>query len=180
MVLRSLSCLPIGPHTGRLLRDVQRTNQLVHFAAAALDSNLCVRALRAPDSGFTQEDFDRLILKIAFVDLPLARVFDAESCASPELTRMLMGLATEREAAGRKVWHDTNRMIAHAPIDGTEARLIGGLECGDDAHRLAAAEGVSALGRRDLARYVAQRLPREESPRIRAALERAADALGGA
>jgi hypothetical protein len=88
-------------------------------------------------------------------------------------SRMLQGLATEREAAGRKVWHDTNLAIAHAPAEGTIARLLGGLEHGDDHHRLAAAEGLAHLRRADLRPYLAERLPRENLPRIRAVLERA-------
>lgn len=182
MVLRALACLPIGPWTGRLLAAAQRTNQVVHVAAGALDSNLLARTL-VDEAGeivdFDQDDFDRMMLRIAYLDLPLVRVFDAEKHASAELSRMLQGLATEREAAGRRVWHDTNRLIAHAPTAGTVARLIGGLECGDDEHRLAAAEGLATLGDHDLLRYVEERLPREDSPRVRIALQHAQQVLAG-
>jgi hypothetical protein len=179
MVLRCLACLPLGPATGRLLGEVQRTNQMVHVAAGALDSNLLARAVDAGGSagiGFGIEEFDRLILKLAFVDLPLRRAIGAERHANAELSRMLQGLATEREAAGRKVWHDTNRLIARAPTEGTVARLLGGLEHGDDEHRLAAAEGLGWLNRAELRPFVTERLGREQKPAIRAALERA---LGG-
>lgn len=175
MVLRALAALPVRPATGRLLGEVQRTNQVVHVAAGALDSNILARTLDegGADVGFGIEEFNRLMLKLAFVDLPLARAIDALGHANPELSRMLQGLATEREAAGRKVWHDTNLAIAHAPAEGTIARLLGGLEHGDDHHRLAAAEGLAHLGRADLRPYLAERLPRENLPRIRAVLERA-------
>lgn len=175
MVLRALAALPVRPVTGRLLGEVQRTNQVVHVAAGALDSNLMARALDEGGAaiGFGQDEFNRLMLKLAFVDLPLARAIDATRHANPELSRMLQGLATEREAAGRKVWHDTNLAIAHAPTEGTIARLLGGLEHGDDHHRLAAAEGLAHLDREDLRPYLLERLGRENLPRIRAVLERA-------
>lgn len=180
MLLRSMACLPIGPWTGRLLAAVQRTNQVVHFAAGAMDSNLVARTLddgTKSGSGFGREDFERLMLKLAFLDLPLARVFDVERHATAQLSRMLQGLATEREAAGRKVWHDTGRLIGFAPTDGTRARLIGGLEHGDDEVRLAAAEGVATLGEAGGLRFVEERLAREDSARVLAALERARDVL---
>lgn len=179
MVLRCLACLPIRPSTGRLLGEVQRTNQVVHVAAGALDSNLLARALDEGDAGtgFGVEEFDRLVLKLAFLDLPLHRAIDAERHANPELSRMLQGLATEREAAGRKVWHDTNRLLGRAPTSGTLARLLGGLEHGDDGHRLAAAEGLAELNRAELLPFVTERLPREERPAIRSALELARDRM---
>ncbi|MCC6785347.1 MAG: EboA domain-containing protein [Planctomycetes bacterium] len=186
MLLRSACCLPLGPWTGKLLAAVQRTNQVVHVAAGVLDSNQLARTLEqgaAATVGFGQDDFERMMLKLAFIDLPLARVFDAERHASPQLSRMLMGLATEREAAGRKVWADTNRLIAHAPAPGSLARLLGGLESGSDEHRLAAAEGLATLGRAraadpGLLRLVlGERLPREDSARVRTAIAAALEAI---
>jgi hypothetical protein len=176
MALRALACLPIGAATGRLLGDAQRTNHVNHVVAACLDSNLLARTLDAADprsTGFGREEFNRMILKLAFLDLPLRRVFGARRHADPELSGMLQGLATEREAAGRKVWHDTNRLIAHAPTAGTIARVVGGLEHGDDEHRLAAAEGVATLRQPWIRDLIAERLSREPRASIRAALERA-------
>ena len=46
-------------------------------------------------------------------------------------------------------------------------RLVGGLEHGDDAIRLAAAEGVRALGRDDLAAFARERIEREPREAIR-------------
>ena len=75
---------------------------------------LAVRALE--HAGFGEEDFNRLILKLAFLDLPLDRAQGVEKRANRSLSRMLHGLATERRAAGRTVWGDTARMIALAPL----------------------------------------------------------------
>ncbi|MHC4077544.1 MAG: EboA domain-containing protein [Planctomycetota bacterium] len=181
MVLRCLSCLPIGAATVELLGEAQRTNTVPHFEAAVCDSNLLARVLAAGNNSFGREDFNRMILKMAFIDLPLARVFDAEVHANEELSRMLQGLATEREAAGRVVWRDTNRVIARAPTDGTLARLAGGLEHGDDGTRLAAAEGLAHIHDEprneqlieQLIAFARERLDREPRAAIRDALRRA-------
>ncbi len=172
MLLRALHLLPVGPATVRALGEVQRTNVVSHLEAAVCDGDLLARTAAAGLDGFDRTAVDRLLLKIAFLDLPLARVFGAERLANAELSRMLQDLATEREAAGRGVWRDTWRLIGRAPCPGTAARLVGGLEHGDDGIRLAAAEGLLALNRRELAPFAAERLDREVREPIRAALRR--------
>lgn len=169
MLLRSLHFLPVGPTTVQLLGEVQRTNIVLHLEAAVCDGDLLVRTIGV--AGFDQAAANRMLLKLAFLDLPLARAFGAERFANPELSRMLQDLATEREAAGRSVWRDTWRLIGRAPCPGSIARLVGGLEHGDDGVRLAAAEGLRALGRKDLAPFAAERLPREGRESIRAVLQ---------
>jgi hypothetical protein len=176
ILLRALTVRPITAATARLLEEAQRTNMVVHFEAAACDSNLPARAAAHPSFG--REGFCRLILKAAFLDLAAERLFDAEALASPELSRMLQDLATEREAAGRSVWNGTNRLIAHAPVAGTVARLVGGLEHGDDRVRMSAAEGLAVLLRRrdgdgSLRAFALERLEREPRAAIRDALQRA-------
>lgn len=171
MVLRALAAEPISGATVRLLEEVQRTNMVTHFEAGVCDSNLAVRA--SADERFGIEGFNRLILKLAFLDLPAARVLDCERCANEELSRMLQGLATEREAAGRSVWPDTDRLSARAPTRGTLARLIGHLEHGDDRLRLAAAEGLALHAGGNVRAFLEERLPREPRPEIRAAIQRA-------
>ena len=149
---------------------MQRTNTGAHVEAGALDSNLATRAL---DAGLLpREDFHRLVLKLAFSDLPVWRLFGALDHADAELSGMLQDYATEREAAGRGVWLDTYRFLGRAPTEGSVARLIGGLEHGDDALRRAAAEGALALGHKDLVPYAAARLPREPREAVRAVLQR--------
>lgn len=179
MLLRALHFLPIGPLTVRWFGEVQRTNVVLHLEAAICDGDLLARTLGRAD--FDTTAANRLLLKLAFLDLPLQRAFGAERAANVELSRMLQDLATEREAAGRAVWRDTARLIGRAPTAGTAARLIGGLEHGDDLVRLAAAEGLAALGlgaggRPELRPFVQERLPRETRPAIRAALQRCLDA----
>ncbi len=169
MLLRSLHFLPVGPLTVQLFGEVQRTNVVSHLEAAVGDGDLFART--AGRFGFDQAAANRLLLKVAFLDVPLARLFHAERTANAELSRMLQDLATEREAAGRPVWRDTWRLIGRAPCPGSLARLLGGIEHGDDGVRLAAAEGLLAAGRTEFAALAAERLPRESRPAIRALLQ---------
>ncbi|MEO6596628.1 MAG: EboA domain-containing protein [Planctomycetota bacterium] len=175
MLLRALHVLPIGPATVRLLGEVQRTNMLVHLEAAVCDGDLLARAVGQP--GFDLSAANKLLLKLAFLDLPLHRAFEAERHANTELSRMLQDLATEREAAGRAVWRDTWRLIGRAPCPGSTARLVGGLEHGDDGVRLAAAEGLLALvgdNPSELRAFAKERLQREPREQVRAVLQRIA------
>ena len=172
ITLRCLAFRPVTDATVRLFGEMQRTNTVLHYEAGALDSNLAVRALHTDGeaAGFTREDFQRAVLKLAFLDLGLWRMFGALEESTPELAATLQSYATEREAANRTVWKDTYRIIGHAPVPGTTARLLGGIEHGDDETRLAAAEGLLALGRPELAPFAQERLEREPRAAIRAVL----------
>jgi hypothetical protein len=173
IVLRSLALGPITPDTIALLGEVQRTNMGVHLEAAVLDSNLAVRALEAggPAVGFAQEDLHRLVLKLAFVDLPIARAYGVLDHATPALSQMLVDFALEREAAGRPVWADTWRFLGHAPIGVSAARLRAGLAHADPAVRRAAVDGVVALGDAALCAEARQRRASETDPGVRRALD---------
>ncbi|MFG0319468.1 MAG: EboA domain-containing protein, partial [Planctomycetota bacterium JB042] len=171
IVLRALGLRPVTDGTVRLLEEAQRTNMESHFKAAACDSNLPLRATAHAEFG--SEGFRRMILKAAFLGLPEERLLDVDQGADEELSRMLQDLATEREAAGRAIWPGTSLLIAHAPTAGSVARVVGGLEHGDDRLRHAAARGLLRLNRRDLEPFAAERLPREPRQAIRELLERA-------
>lgn len=155
-----------------LLEEAHRSNMESHFAAAACDGNLPARAACHPDFGVV--GFNRMLLKCAFLGLPLSRMIDAQVHANAELSRMLLDLATEREAAGRAVWSDTAEYAALAPCPGLVARVIGGLEHGDDTLRRSAARALLTLAREDLAPFARERLPREPRTEIRELLQRAA------
>lgn len=171
MLLRSLAVLPVTPATANLLGEVQRTNMVLHVEAAVCDSDLLRRAAESGLPGTTRQETNNLLLKIAFLDLPLHRVFAGEDLANEDLSRMLQDLATEREAAGRAVWRDTDRMLCRAPVPGSIARILGGLEHGDDGRRRAATEALCHLQRTDLAVFAQERENREPRADIRALLE---------
>ena len=161
--LRCLAFLPVTGATIQLLGEVQRTNTVAQFEAGALDHNLAVRALAEGDeqTGFTRDDFRRLILKAAFIELPLGRMQGALDEVDETLSVMLQDFATEREAAGRQVWVDTWRVLGRAPCPGAQARVLGGLEHGSDPVRFAAAEALRDLKAPELNAYAESRLARE-------------------
>lgn len=172
MLLRTAHVRPIDDVTIEFLGEAQRTNIVLHVEAAVCDGDLVPRAIGQPE--FDLATANKLILKYAFLDLPLARALGVLEQANEELSRMLQDLATEREAAGRAVWRDTWRMIGRAPTAGSVARLIGGLEHGDDRVRGAAIDGLLALDRQDLRPFAAERLEREPRPELRERLQRLA------
>ncbi len=150
IALRATSLAPIGPDTIALLGEIQRTNVVRLVEALVFDGNLVVRALDdgGPSAGFTLADAHRLVLKLAFLDLPVRRAFGLiDRAASPEASRMLEDFAEEREAAGRPVWPDTYRFLGRAPIASSRARLERGLGHERSEIRAAAAEGLEALAR---------------------------------
>lgn len=145
IVMRLHALQPIRPSTIELLGEAQRTNTQTHFESLVCDSNLLARAMR--DSRFDVDSGYKIVLKAAFVDLPLSRFFGVLEHASEELSRYVTGLATEREAAGREAWIDTNRVIAHAPIDGSAERIRRGLTHADPLYRQASTEAMLVLER---------------------------------
>lgn len=170
MLLRAATLRPLSAVTGRLFGEVQRTNTLPHFEALACDNDLAARACGAV-AEFGVPELTRMVLKAAFLGLPLRRMFGVERHANPDLSRMLQDLATEREAAGRSIWPDTVAMMACAPVPGTAARILGDLEHGDDTRRANAVAALGVLGRAELAPFLRERSAREPRPTIRRAIE---------
>jgi len=177
ITMRAQGLRPADAATVALFGEAQRTNTATHFEALCCESNLPARACGV--DGFGPDALNRLVLKAAFLDLPLARLFEAESHANAELSRMLQDLATEREAAGRKVWADTDRLLGLAPTRGTLLRLIGGLEHGADARRRLAAEALARQERPDLVPLVKDRIAREEAADVRELLARLVEKWSG-
>lgn len=179
MLLRSLNFLPLDRSVRGLFDEVLRTNVVLHLEAAMCDSDLLWRAIQT--GAVDAATGNRLLLKFAFLDMSLARALGAEQHASSELSTMLQDLATEREAAGRSVWRDTWRMLGNAPCPGAPARLLGGLEHGDDGVREAAADGLLALPSEQakelqavITRFANERIAREPRPAIQERLQRLA------
>jgi len=169
IVMRAQGLRPVDAATTELFGEAQRTNTATHFEALACENNLAARACGT--DRYTLDDVNRLVLKAAFLDVPLARFFETEDHANTELSRMLQDFATEREAAGRPVWADTDRLLGLAPTRGTLLRLVGALEHGYDTRRRLAAEALVRMERPDLADLVRDRAAREPVAEIRELLQ---------
>jgi hypothetical protein len=119
-----------------------------------------------------EHEFRRAVLKCAFLGISVERVAHIEARADAELTRTLLGLASEREAAGRSVPPDLWPVAALAPVPGLLAKLIGLLENGNGAHRVAAARAIGRLPDRDRAReFLADRFARESDEQAKRAMD---------
>lgn len=106
MVLKSLPLLDLERgFVVSMLEMAHRTNDPLLFEAAMLDSDLPASVLDAPA-------FGRLILKVAFWDYPIERVLGFESAAPEALGPMLLDFRSERIAAGRPTWRDTDKVLA--------------------------------------------------------------------
>ncbi|MCH9683258.1 MAG: EboA domain-containing protein [Deltaproteobacteria bacterium] len=105
-----LRMLPLLPH-GRTLLDgaveAGRTNALPVFAAIALHNPY-------PAQWFPDLNFNQLVLKAMFMGLPVDHVEGLPGRASDELARMVLGYASEREAAGRSIPAGVQHIVALA------------------------------------------------------------------
>jgi putative methionine-R-sulfoxide reductase with GAF domain len=120
-----------------------------------------------------EHEFRRAVLKLAFIGVSVERVAHLER-ADAELSRMLLGLVSEREAAGRAVPPELWPVAARAPIAGLLPRLLGYLEHGSAAHRAAAARALGRLGDEDRLRarpFLLDRFARETDDATRRAID---------
>ncbi|MSR73976.1 MAG: hypothetical protein EXS14_00675 [Planctomycetes bacterium] len=108
MATRALLHLATADALRTFLGMLQTTNDQALFEAAFLDGEHTAHLL-------DDAAWNRFLLKAAFIGLPLARIPHWEQRATCTLSRMLLDLQAEREAAGRPVWPDTQRVVACAP-----------------------------------------------------------------
>jgi hypothetical protein len=119
-----------------------------------------------------EHEFRRAVLKCAFVGISIERIQPMR--ADGELTRMLLGLASEREAAGRTVPADLWPVASLAPIPGLLAKLVGLLEHGNVAQRTAAARGLGRFPAEDRERarpFLLDRFSRETDETAKRAID---------
>lgn len=166
MVLRTLPFRAVDQVTKRLLVEAHRTNDEAIFISAFADSDLPARAL-------DDDDYNRGVLKAAFIDLPLARLLRCRTRANAELTSMLLDFMTEREAAMRPVWHGSLELGAHAPAGGLSYKISGDLWSGVDARRLDAARAAVIVDDETVKASAALRHDVEPRADVRRLLERA-------
>jgi len=127
LLLHALDCLPAEAHTSfvdqvyrrgdareqaALLRALPALPSPERFLATAVDA--CRTNVRSvfeaiacrnpyPARHFPDLNFNQLVLKVLFVELPVASVAGLRDRITPELRRMADDYASERRAAGRSV-----------------------------------------------------------------------------
>jgi hypothetical protein len=98
-VLRTLAVLPDPARFLPTAVEACRTNVRVVFEAIACGNPY-------PAGHFPDLAFNQMVLKVLFVELPLASVVGLRARITPELRRMADDYARERRAAGRPVPDD--------------------------------------------------------------------------
>ncbi|MFT7618642.1 MAG: hypothetical protein ACI97A_002289 [Planctomycetota bacterium] len=168
MILKALSFLPHDDNTIRLLQEAHRTNDEELFRAAFADTDL-------PSQVLSDDDYYRGVLKSAFMDIEYARLLDAPSRATSELSDMLLEFRSEREAAGRKPWPGSLELAAHAPSPAVPGCLAGDIRHGDDQRRFHAVRGAGLLiakGHDFLREQLTIQQPKERNAQIKTEIER--------
>jgi hypothetical protein len=95
-VLRVLQALPGPERFTALAVDAVRANVVPEIEAIACDNPF-------PARHFPEEAFNQMVLKCLFNAVPHTRIRGLGERRTPELVRMVAGLAAERRAAGRPV-----------------------------------------------------------------------------
>lgn len=163
--LRALSLLPGAADDDVALPavlDALRTNQGEIFEAAVLENPYAARHL-------PQLEWRKAALKALFLGWSIHRVGRLEQRADAELSRSLVELAAEREAANRVVSPDTWPLAARFPPPGLAGKLIGYLEHSSRDHRLAAARALALLAPTDprVVPFIDDRAGREPDAAVR-------------
>lgn len=104
-VLRALPLLADGARFLELALDAGRTNESDLFAALACDNPY-------PARHYGERDWNKLVMKAAFVGAPLARIVGLDRRGNRELCRMALDYIDQQESAARAVPPDLDRLIA--------------------------------------------------------------------
>jgi hypothetical protein len=95
-LLRALTCLPGPERFVDVAVDACRSSVQSVFEAIACENPY-------PARFFPELNFNQLVLKAFFTEVPVRRIVGLDARRSPELVRMAEGYASERRAAGRSV-----------------------------------------------------------------------------
>ena len=95
-VLQALDFLPHPEAFKELAVNALRTNATSVFAALALGNSY-------PQKHFSTDEFNQMVLKAMFIDLPLDLVVELSSKLNPELWQMIGDYLSERKIAQRSL-----------------------------------------------------------------------------
>ena len=162
-VVRALSLLPEQARFTWIALDAGRTNETDLFRAVACDNPFAARH-------YPELEFNKLVMKAAFVKAPVDRIVGLDRRANPELARMGMEHIDEQESAGRSFVPEIWLAIAqHAP-PGAVGRMLGYASHSVAAQRLGAIRGLAIAGQPRTRSFVVERLEVERDETLRQAL----------
>jgi hypothetical protein len=171
-VVRSLAFLPDGARFLPIALDAGRVNDTELFGALAVDNPFA--AVHYPEL-----EFDKLVMKAAFVGARIDRIIGLARRANPELARMAMEHIDEQESARRTFAPELWLAIASKPPLGAIGRMLGYLSHAVTAHRLGAARGLVIAADPRSRPFIAERLEVERDEPVRETLLAALAAIDG-
>ncbi len=169
-VVRSLGLLPDNTQLLPLALDAGRTNDANLFAALATDNPYACQRYPEPD-------LNKLVMKAAFVGIPIDRIIGLEQRCNQDLARMGMEYIDQQQSADRDFPPELWLAIGPHPPAGAVARMIGYLNHSVEAHRLGAARGLGMTADGRARAFLQERSAVEESPEVRAEVLRSLEAL---
>jgi hypothetical protein len=165
-VVRALALLPQAARFIDLALDAGRHNELGLFRALACDNPF-------PARHYSESAWNQLLMKAAFMSLPLERMWGARERDNAELSRMAQHYIEQQESAGRTFPPQLLAAMAAYPPPSALAKLLGYSSHAVVELRLGAAEALARTGQARAAPFLRERLEVERDPRVQAALQRA-------
>jgi hypothetical protein len=172
-VIRALPLLPEGQRFLGLALDAGRRSETTLFEAVACGNPF-------PARHYPELEFNKLVMKAAFVGVALDRIVGLDRRGNPELARMGMDYVSEQESAGRRAAPGIWLAIAPCPPPGAIGRMIGYLNHSVAEQRLGAARGLKRAADDRSRSFLLERARHETEPAVLQALSEAVAALGPA
>jgi len=143
-VVCALSAFGLGEALKPIALDAGRTNSVVLFSALAINNPFAT-------AHYTEHEFNQLVLKAVFVEVPVEHVFGLEGRANAALSRMCEDYVDERMAAGRGF--PPGLWLALAPYASERALglMLEAVVDGDAEHRELATEAIARRASADAA-----------------------------
>ncbi len=171
-VVRALSLLPDQARFVWIALDAGRTNETDLFRAVACDNPF-------PARHYPELEFNKLVMKAAFVRAPVDRIAGLLRRANPELARMAMEHIDEQESAQRGFVPELWPAIAAHPPPGAIGRMLGYASHSVSAQRLGAVRGLAVAAQPRTRSFLAERLELERDESVREALLEALRKIDG-
>jgi hypothetical protein len=169
-IVSALGLLSAGERFVHIALDAGRTNDSTVFRALACDNPY-------PAEHYPELEFNKLVMKAAFVGAPIDRIIDLDRRANAELSRMGMESIDEQESARRRFPPEILSAIALHPRPGSVARMLGYLCHSVAENRLWAARALGRTRDTRAVSFLEERRAVEKDGNVRDAIATAIEQL---